>query len=147
MYGTAVSAVPQRVPLPEQSLSRDYTFACSDQRLWSEHGIRSQTAPRANDWRTVSGTQALLTGFRSDVMWALIFGAVFVGAGLVASTRSGILEAKAAGGRQIPLWRNSQGYRRPLASMLMLVAAGLLVGIGAVFFLIVWGRAPFFYRV
>jgi hypothetical protein len=77
-------------------------------------------------------------------MWALIFGGVFVGAGLVASTRSGILEARAAGERQIPLWRNSQGYRRPLASMLMLVAAGLLVGIGAVFFLIVWGTGAIF---
>ena len=72
------------------------------------------------------------------------FGAVFVGAGLVASTRPGIFEARATGGRQIPLWRNSQGYRRPLPSMLMLVAAGLLVGIGAVFFLIVWGAGAIF---
>jgi hypothetical protein len=77
-------------------------------------------------------------------MWALIFGTIFVGAGLVASTRSGILEARAAGERQIPLWRNSQRYRRPLVSMLMLVATGLLVGIGTVFFLIAWGAGAIF---
>ena len=78
-------------------------------------------------------------------MWASIFGAVFVDASLIASTRSGILEARAAGGRQIPLWRNSQGCRRPLTSVLMLVAAGLLVGIGAVFFFFVWGVGAIFF--
>ena len=72
-------------------------------------------------------------------MLAFIVGILFVGTGLALSTRSGIFEARAAGDRQIPLWRSDQSYRRPRASVLMQAAAGLLVGIGAVFLFIVWG--------
>lgn len=81
----------------------------------------------------------MLTGPRSDVMLTFIFGILFVVAGLTLSTRSGILEVRAAGRRQIPLWKSNPEYRRPRASILVQVAAALLVGIGAAFLLIVWG--------
>lgn|GEM_PF-5951865 len=67
------------------------------------------------------------------------FGILFIGAGIALSTRSGILEARAAGGRQIPLWKSNPRYRRPRASLLVQLAATLLVGIGAGFLLIIWG--------
>jgi hypothetical protein len=72
------------------------------------------------------------------MMGAIITGALFVAAGLGLSTHSAILESRAAGTRQIPLWA-ARGYRRPLASVLLTFAAVLLVGIGAFFFLTAWG--------
>lgn len=76
-----------------------------------------------------------------EVMLTIVIGVLFVGAGLVVSALAGFVETRAARGRQITLWRNSTGYRRPLASSLLLVAATLLVGVGAFFLLLDWGPA------
>jgi hypothetical protein len=72
-------------------------------------------------------------------MLAIVFGVLFVAAGLVVSTRAGIIETRAAGAQRIPLWKTSRGYRRPLASLLLVPAALVLNGIGALLFLTVWG--------
>jgi hypothetical protein len=80
-------------------------------------------------------------GVGAEIMLTIVMGVLFVSAGLVVSAIAGIVETRAARGRQIILWRNSTGYRRPLASSLLLVAATTFVAVGAFFLLLDWGPA------
>ena len=76
-----------------------------------------------------------------DTKLVIALAVLFLAAGLAVSTRSGIVEAQAAGDRQISLWKYNPGYRRPRVSVLLQVAAVLLVGVGVIFFLVAWGPA------
>jgi len=69
----------------------------------------------------------------------IIVGLLFLVAGLVVSAYSGVLETRVAEGRPLPLWKNLPGYRRPPVTLGWQVAAILLVGISALFFLTEWG--------
>ncbi len=70
---------------------------------------------------------------------AIFLGALFVATSLIASTFSAVLETRAAGNRRVPLWSGRRGYERPRASLLLLLAAVLFLGIGATFLLTAWG--------
>ena len=89
----------------------------------------------------VESRNAYRLGFEAEDMLTIVMGLLLVCAGLVISTLSGVVEARSASGRQVPLWRNPTRYRRPLASSLLLVAATLFVGVGAFVLLLDWGPA------
>lgn len=69
----------------------------------------------------------------------VVVGVAFVAAALVVATRSGMVAARAAAGRRIPLWRSSEGYQPPIASVLLQVGAVLLAGVGCALCFFVWG--------
>ncbi|MCP2032982.1 hypothetical protein L1277_003095 [Okibacterium sp. HSC-33S16] len=71
-------------------------------------------------------------------------GVALLAVGLTVSVGSGILETQAAGRQRISLWPNRRGYRRPRSTAITGWVAGLLVGVGAVIFIVVWGPAALY---
>lgn len=74
----------------------------------------------------------------------VVLGLIFVAAGLGVATYSGIVAARAASGRQIPLWRNRSGYRAPPATQILQLVAVLIVGFGSILCFLEWGISAIF---
>jgi hypothetical protein len=69
----------------------------------------------------------------------IIFGFLFLLAGIAAGVRSGLLESRTAQGQHIELWSFSPGPSRTMRSVTWLVAGVLLAGTGSVLFTFTWG--------